>query len=110
MKSINLNDRIKVKLTPLGADIYYHQFDDLLKKHPQIKSIKPHMPAIDKDGFTDFQLWTFIELYGEHIHICAEPVIEENKIFIDEERSKEWEVNLKGNRDSGELAESAEAD
>ena len=26
---INLNEAVKVKLTDLGKDIYYHQFDEL---------------------------------------------------------------------------------
>ena len=75
---INLNDRIKVKLTPLGAEIYYHQYDDLNKK---IKAnggiqLEPIMPQIDKDGYTEFQLWRFIELYGDYIGMCKPNVIE----------------------------------
>lgn len=75
---INLNDRVKVKLTPLGAEIYYHQYDELNK---QIKErggtgLEPRMPEIDKDGFTEFTLWHFMELYGEHIGMCKKNVIE----------------------------------
>lgn len=55
---INLNDRIKVKLTPLGAEIYYHQCDDVNKKIKENcgKEFEPIMPQIDKDGYTEFQL------------------------------------------------------
>lgn len=75
---INLNDRIKVKLTPLGAEIYYHQCDDVNKKIKEKcgKEFEPIMPQIDKDGYTEFQLWHFIELYGQHIGICKPNVIE----------------------------------
>ena len=72
---INLNDRIKVKLTPYGAEIYYKQFDEVNKKHGR-QICKPHMPLIDKDGYTEFQLWHFIELYGQHIGMCNPNVIE----------------------------------
>lgn len=75
---INLNDRIKVKLTPLGAEIYYHQYDELNKqiKERGGKQLEPSMPEIDKDGYTKFTLWNFMELYREHIGMCKKNVIE----------------------------------
>ena len=72
---INLNEMVKVKLTPLGAEIYYKQFDELNKECGR-EICKPQMPQIDKDGYTEFQLWNFIELYGEHIGMCKPNVIE----------------------------------
>lgn len=81
---INLNDTIKVKLTPYGAEIYYKQFDKLNKQYEK-EICKPHMPQIDKDGYTEFQLWHFIELYGEHIGMCKPNVIEPLEIVLKEE-------------------------
>lgn len=78
---INLNDTIKVKLTPYGAEIYYKQFDELNKQYEK-EICKPHMPQIDKDGYTEFQLWHFIELYGEHIGMCKPNVIEPLEIIV----------------------------
>ena len=75
MQKINLNETIKVKLTPYGAEIYYKQFDEVNKQYGR-EICKPHMPRIDKDGYTEFQLWHFIELYGEHIGMCKPNVIE----------------------------------
>ena len=75
MQKINLNETIKVKLTPLGAEIYYKQFDEVNKQCGR-EICKPQMPRIDKDGYTEFQLWHFIELYGEHIGICKPNVVE----------------------------------
>lgn len=72
---INLNETIKVKLTPYGAEIYYKQFDEVNKQCGK-EICKPHMPRIDKDGYTEFQLWHFIELYGQHIGICKTNVID----------------------------------
>ena len=74
-QKINLNETIKVKLTPLGAEIYYKQFDDVNKQRGR-EICKPQMPRIDKDGYTEFQLWHFIELYGKHIGACKPNVIE----------------------------------
>ena len=74
---INLNDRVKIKLTPLGVEIYYHQYDELNKqiKERGGKQLEPRMPEIDKDGYTKFTLWNFMELYGEHIGMCKPNVI-----------------------------------
>ena len=71
---INLNDNIKVRLTNLGKDIYYHQFDDLYKILTNIG--EPTFPKEDADGYTEFQLWYFIELYGKHIGMMKPNVIE----------------------------------
>ena len=75
IQKINLNETIKVKLTPYGAEIYYKQFDELNKQYER-EICKPQMPQIDKDGYTEFQLWHFIELYGQHIGVCKPNVIE----------------------------------
>lgn len=74
IQKINLNETIKVKLTPYGAEIYYKQFDELNKQRGR-EICKPHMPRIDKDGYTEFQLWHFMELYGAHIGMCEQNVI-----------------------------------
>ena len=75
VQKINLNETLKVKLTPLGAEIYYKQFDELNKQCLR-EICKPQMPRIDKDGYTEFQFWHFIELYGQHIGMCKQNVIE----------------------------------
>ena len=75
IQKINLNEIIKVKLTPYGAEIYYKQFDELNKQYGR-QICKPLMPRIDKDGYTEFQLWQFIELYGKHIGMCKPKFIE----------------------------------
>lgn len=78
---INLNDTIKVKLTPYGAEIYYKQYDEL-NKNTGKTVLEPRMPQIDKEGYTKFQLWHFIELYGEHIGMCKPNVIEPIEIIV----------------------------
>lgn len=78
---INLNDNVKVKLTPYGAEIYYHQFDETNKQAGRTV-IEPHMPKIDKDGYTQFQLHHFVNLYGEHIRMCNKNVIDPLNIIL----------------------------
>lgn len=72
---INLNEPIKVKLTDWGKEIYYHQYD----RTNQIAGreiCKPKFPKEDEDGYTEFQLWCFIELYGDHMGMTLPNVIE----------------------------------
>ena len=72
---INLNEPVKVKLTDLGKEIYYHRYD----RANQIAGreiCKPSFPKEDENGYTEFQLWHFMELYGEYIGITLPNVIE----------------------------------
>ena len=72
---INLNDWIKVKLTDYGKDIYYHRYDDVNRSYGRV-ICKPNFPKVDKDGYTRFQLWQFMELYGPYIGMMHENVID----------------------------------
>ena len=84
IRQINLNDRVKVKLTPLGVEIYYHQYDELNKitKDNGGTPLEPVMPQIDKDGYTEFTLHHFINLYGKHIGMAKPNVIQPLNIVI----------------------------
>ena len=55
MKKFNMNYHVKVKLTDRGKDIYYHQYDELITKYPDLK-IEPEYPKVDENGLTEFQL------------------------------------------------------
>ena len=80
---INLNEPVKVKLTDFGKEIYYHQYDELNKTYGR-EMLKPSFPSEDEDGYTRFQLWKFIQLYGEHIGMGAPNVIEPLEIVYKE--------------------------
>ena len=79
---INLNEPIKVKLTDWGKEIYYHQYD----RTNQIAGreiCKPKFPKEDENGYTEFQLWHFIELYGEYMVVTLPNVIEPLEIVYE---------------------------
>lgn len=79
---INLNEPIKVKLTDWGKEIYYHQYD----RANQIAGreiCKPKFPKEDENGYTEFQLWCFMELYGEHMGMALPNVIEPLEIVYE---------------------------
>lgn len=90
---INLNEVIKVKLTDLGKVNYFHRFDQLNRTYGRIVC-KPEYPIVDEDGYTSFQLWDFMELYGSHMGMASPPVIENNTVIYDTERRFECLKNM----------------
>ncbi len=72
---INLNEPIKVKLTDRGKEIYYHQYDRINQITGR-EICKPEFPKENENGYTEFQLWRFMELYGEHMGMTQQNVIE----------------------------------
>jgi hypothetical protein len=79
----NINDSVWVKLTPEGEKIYadyWHQYDDVLNRAgyttPPIKK--------DKDGWTKFQHWDFMKIFGSHFHMGIDgPIKTEIKIEVE---------------------------
>lgn len=82
---LNLNESVKVKLTDLGKDIYYHQYDRVNSSYGK-QICEPKMPKMDEDGYTSFQLWRFMELYGNYMGICKPNVIEPLEIVFEAEK------------------------
>ena len=79
---INLNEPIKVKLTDWGKEIYYHQYDRINKIAGR-EICKPSFPREDENGYTEFQLWCFMELYGKHIEMTLPNIIEPLEIVYE---------------------------
>lgn len=71
---INLNEPIEVKLTDWGKKIYYHQYDRINQIAGR-EICKPRFPKEDENGYTKFQLWYFMELYGEYMGMTMPNVI-----------------------------------
>lgn len=81
--TINLNDIVKVKLTDAGKNIYYHQNDELNEAIRQRggRPVEAHMPTVDDDGYTSFQLHTLMEIYGPHIAMWKALPFETNMLY-----------------------------
>lgn len=81
----NLNEMMKVKLNNKGKDIYYHRNDmlgeEFLEKYPR------EYPDVDEEGYTVFQAWEFMNLYGSHLKNGGElPISSANiKILVNDE-------------------------
>ena len=80
---INLNDRIKVKLTDLGKQIYRESFLSINERYGrEIFSKERAEPTVDEDGYTGFQLWDFMEMFGNYIGIGQANVIDPIEIIV----------------------------
>lgn len=79
---INLNEPIKVKLTDRGKEIYYHQYDRTNKIAGK-EICKPKFPKEDENGYTEFQLWCFMKLYGECMGMTLPNVIKPLEIVYE---------------------------
>lgn len=75
MKVFNINNRVKVKLTDLGVKIY--------KDYYKTYNIHTKGPYMDDEGYTSFQMWDLMEVYGPHISIDSEMVFEPNVLLSD---------------------------
>ena len=65
----NINDYVKVRLTDRGKYLYQHRFDSLNAKILRDGG-EPIIPAeleYDNDGYTEFQLWHLMEIFGRHL-------------------------------------------
>ena len=81
--TINLNDFVKVKLTDVGKDIYYHQNDELNEAIRQRggRPVEARMPKVDEDGYTSFQLHDLMTLYGPHIAVWKQLPFATNMLY-----------------------------
>lgn len=87
MQALNLNCIVKVKLTDYGKDIFYHKYDEVNEGIAQRgwKPIEPHFPKVDDEGFSKFQLWDFINIYGDYFQLGSDRMpIKDLCIYIDE--------------------------
>lgn len=73
MDKINLNENVKVKLTDFGISLYKLRYDNDPKK--------------DEQGYTSFQLWTLMNIYGLYIGMAKDApfdldiLLKDNKYF-----------------------------
>lgn len=93
MKKLNWNDCVKVKLTEYGQDIYYHQYDDVIAKGAKINR---HYCKTDDKGFSQFQLWNFMKIFGSYIGMTCQNVVEDISFYIDESILEEVSNDQKG--------------
>lgn len=81
----NVNDKIKVKLTEYGKSILEHEVVNTMTMLKNLRFDDYFPYPEDENGYTEFQLWNFMRLFGSYFHIGCPLIIERNEIiFIDE--------------------------
>ena len=81
MITFNINQYIKVKLTDKGKEVIQNDYDRLCAAYPNA-DFKP-VYLEDDEGYTKFQLWDFMRLFGEYMYCGSPCYIENNEIFFD---------------------------
>lgn len=82
----NLNQHIKVKLTPLG----YYRLAELHNEfigripHWERRDWKYYEEHADKDGYTEFRMWDFMNKFGD-VTTLGGPDYFDVKIIIEEQ-------------------------
>lgn len=77
---VNLNTRIKVKLTEYGKEWHKKDYEKLCG------SLKYYLePEVDPHGYSEFTLWDFMNIFGKSFFNGCPPdaqVIEPNCIYL----------------------------
>lgn len=75
---INLNEIVKFKLSERGKEIYRHRYD----KYGLFGYNRE--PILDDDGYMSMQLWTFMQIFGEHMTLGMSEVLNPLEIIYEE--------------------------
>jgi len=86
---INLNQVVKIKLNSKGKEIFFHKDDWLREGVIRVKGhcpdyLKPVYPQEDDFGYSEFQLWELMKIYGSYLRMTDSP-FEDTTIIYDEE-------------------------
>lgn len=84
MKPFNVNDTIWVKLTEQGLAVHWKWHTDLWTGLGRLKDFPYTPPKVNEDGFSSFQLWVFMEIFGPAFGMLQPPVIKNNDIWFEE--------------------------
>lgn len=80
--NINLNEYVQVKLTEYGKRVHFDYWYD---KPIHIRSKFPYrQPIINEQGYSKFQLWDLMSIFGPVLHLGNPNVpFEGNEIVYD---------------------------
>lgn len=72
--NININDNVRVKLTPHGRSILAQRHAEMLKLYPSLRhEYPPHKE--DAQGWSEWQMWDLMHTFGPHIYLgCDNPI------------------------------------
>lgn len=82
---LNVNEKVKVRLTDIGINILRSNHDELKKTFNRLGDFKA--PTVDADGYSSFQLWVLMQTFGPHMGLGFN-VPFETDIIIENEDAK----------------------
>jgi len=74
MLKININDKVRVRLTEYGKQCLAENYAKLSMASPNLKP--------DADGWTEWQLWHLMQEFGQHIAMGLPVPFEANEMLI----------------------------
>lgn len=79
MKSLNVNAVVEVRLTASGREIINRRHEEFLnsiteKARERWKNFTP--AEANEDGYSTFQLWNLMNIFGPYIDMAVEPPFE----------------------------------
>jgi hypothetical protein len=87
MKSFNINETVKVRLTKYGKELHKKQWVDFWNSVGRLNENPYTPPEEDENGYVQFQMWDLMEKFGNHCGLCRELAFE-TVILIDEKDLK----------------------
>jgi len=81
---ININDYVKIKLTDYGKEVLKETKEEFLtsfnKRYNTKHTVDSFFEKIeyDKEGYTKFQLWHLMEIFGDYMYNGADNVFDLN--------------------------------
>lgn len=82
--TFNLNQYFKVKLKPEGVQHFMNEYNQYLPVDMR-QPIEFFTRQADQEGYTKFQAWEFIKMFGNSIRMWEQPIFNTNiKIVRDE--------------------------
>lgn len=79
--AININNKIKVKLTDFGKSILDKEVNKLKQISEAPDNYTPY--ETDDNGYTEFQLWQFMSIFGDSLYNGNRQIIENNEILVE---------------------------
>jgi len=82
----NINDPVKVKVTEYGYEVWLEYSNQFVKYSPTypVTTIEELKAKQDDDGYTEFQLWDMMSIFGSKMQMGFKNPIDTNIILLPE--------------------------
>ena len=88
MKSFNINETVKVRLTKFGKELHKKQWEDFWSSIGRLDEFPYVHPKEDENGYVEFQLWSLMQQFGDYCSLSKELPFE-TVILTDEKDLKD---------------------